>query len=233
MFAIFKREIKAYFTSVMIYIYFAIFILFTTMFFIETSLKPGTAILSETFSALFQCMIILVPLLTMRMFSEERRVKTDQLLLTSPVKLRDVVMGKYCAAMFVFLLTALLTLVFTVIMAGFSAVEWPFYFCNLTGLILVGSTFISIGLFISTLTESQIVAALITIAALFGWTIIEYFTSFNIPAVTKVVTYLSINVNYYDFTQGIYNIPSIVFFLSFSAAFLFLTLRGLEKRRWS
>ena len=226
---------KVYFISFVAYIFLTVFFLFSGITYYGSSLGSGTTDLSSTFLSMFQILIILVPFLSMRLFTEEKSQKTDQLLLTSPVKLTEIVMGKFLAAFSIFMIGALITLVYAVIMSFYSKVIWPVYFSNLIGILLIGATFISLGMFISVFSENQFTAAIFTIVIIFIWTLIDsvYITWGWLSWLNGVIGFLSLYRHYFNFTIGIFNFTSILFFLSFCFVFIFLTTRILEKRRWS
>ena len=233
--AIFKRELKAYFYSPMVYIYLTVFFFISGFLFLMSNLAMKTSNMSYVFSGVFTIIMIMLPLLTMRLFSDEKKLKTEQGLLTAPVSLSGIVFGKFFAAFCVFLTGMLVYIpyLFTLNkLAGKIAV--PSIICNFVGLILLRGAFISIGLFISSLTEFQIVAAILTfIVNLFLYMIDMLASSVSIDAVKKAMTAIGFYNRYTEFTQGILNVTSVVFFLSVIFIFNFLTVRILEKRRWS
>lgn len=235
MIAVLKRELSAYFKSVLGYVYLAIFLLFSGIYFFVTCLYGyGSSNLTYVFGNLFVIVIFLVPILTMRLWSEEKKQKTDQLLLTAPVKLTSVALGKYLAALCVFAIGLLITLVYAGLISFFADPGWPLVITNFFGLLLLGSTLISIGLFISSLTENQLIAAIVTFAIGLFIMMMDSLSSFiNIQFVTNIFNALSFNKHYSNLTSGVLNINDIIFFLSASFIFVFLNIRVLDKKRWS
>ncbi|MEG0457582.1 MAG: ABC transporter permease, partial [Oscillospiraceae bacterium] len=153
MVAIFKRELSSYFTSPIGYVFLGIFYVISGFFLFSTILS-GTTDMSFIFSGMFIVLVFLVPILTMRLLSEEKKQKTDQVLLTSPVNLFSIVIGKYLAAFTVFLCGLSITLIYALVLAGNStSFDWLVVFGNYIGIILLGGCFIAIGLFVSSLTE--------------------------------------------------------------------------------
>ena len=231
--AIYKRELKAYFTSPLGYIVTLIYVLmggvvFTILF------SNGSAELSTLFSIMYTFTLFLMPVLTMRLFSDELRMKTDQALFSAPVKIGSIVMGKYFAALTVFLLANSLTIVYQLVFSAYVSVEWLVYFDNVIGSLLLASALISIGLFISSLTESQMTAAMGSMSVSIVLMFIDMLGSYiDSNVLSTVVNWLSFSGRYNTFIVGIVDYANIAFFLSITAIFLFLTVRVQEKRRWS
>ena len=162
--AIFRREFVSYFTSPIGYVFLAIFYCAAGFFFTLSSIQQGTTELNTVFSMMMFVLIVLIPILTMRTFSEEKKNKTEQCLLTAPVTLGAIVFGKFLAAFLVYAMGVLITLVFAVVVAAISTPDWLLVFGNILGLILLGSAFISVGVFVSSLTENQVVSAVLSFA---------------------------------------------------------------------
>ena len=232
--AIFRREMSAYFTSPTAYIYLAVFNLFAGLFFTMNNLSYATTDMSGLFSSMFLIFLFLIPILTMRLMSEDRKQKTDQCLLTSSVSLTGIVLGKYFAALAVFAISLLTFLLYAVILAAFSPVVWSVIFGNILGVLLLGAAFISVGIFVSSLTENQVIAAIGGFVAMMLLYIIDMLASFiSNTTIQGLLNRLAFYSKYYEFTTGVFNFSSILFFISTAVIFLFLTVRVLEKRRWS
>ncbi len=233
--AIFKREMKAYFTSPIAYIFIAVFYLITAFYFVNMNLYGATTDMSYVFAGVFTIMMILLPLLTMRLFADEKKQKTDQCLLTAPVNLVEIVMGKFFAALSVFLVAMAIYIPYILVLLNLAgSVAWSSIIGNLVGLLLLGAAFISIGIFVSSLTEIQIVAAIISLIINFALYMIDVLAASVTWAPLKaVMVSIGFYNRYTEFTQGILNITSVVFFISAIFVFNFLTVRVLEKRRWS
>lgn len=232
--AIMRRELGAYFASPIGYIFLAVFYFFSGLYFFGMCLRYDSADLTPVFSSMLTIVLFLVPILTMRLLSEDKKHKTDQALLTAPVSLTGLVLGKFLAAVAVFLLSLCVILVYAVIIAVFTPPDWLSIFGNFVGLFLLGAAFISIGLFISSLTENQVIAATGGFAAALGLVLLDAVSGLvEQPLVQKIATGISFFTRYNDFTVGKFDLANIVFFLSVCAIFIFLTVRVLEKRRWS
>jgi len=234
--AVFKRELKAYFTTPLGYAVLIIVLLFGGLFFFTNNLYGGSASLQGVFEMLFfVSLLIVLPVLTMRLFSEERRQRTDQALFTAPTSITGVVLGKFFAALLVFALSVSITLVYAVFTAFQVVPDWAVIFGNYLGLVLMGGMVISIGMLVSSFTESQLASAIATFAVSFALLMVDYLTNLlsSNRVVVAVIDFLSINQRYYNFTVGSLNYADLVFFLSMQGLFLFLTVRALDRKRWS
>ncbi|WP_195276555.1 ABC transporter permease [Anaerotruncus rubiinfantis] len=232
--AIYKRELRSYLITPIGFVFLAIFYAIAGYYFFGYHLYGASADFSYMFSALFTFVIFITPLLTMRMFSEEKRYKTDQALLTAPVSLTSIVLGKYLASVTMFLAAQAVTLIYLVIVGTKGPVDYPVFFGHFIGMLLLGMALCALGMFISSLTESQIIAAVGGMGTGMLFMMIDSIGQMTgNPAAQKIFDFLSFYVHYKDFTSGILNIADILFFLSIAVLFCFLTVRVLEKRRWS
>jgi len=232
--AIFRREVLSYFTSPIGYIFLAAFYAFSAVFFADSALSAGSTDMSSMFESLMLILVVLIPILTMRTMSEDKKTKTDQCLLTAPVSLGGIVIGKFLAALLVYTCAVAVTVVYAIIVSGYADVDWLVIIGNVVGLELFGASFVAVGIFCSSLTENQIVAAVIsfiTTLALTMLTIVANMISWE-PA-QKVLSTLSFYDRYSGFTYGMFDLSNVLFFISAIAVFLFFTVRVLEKRRWS
>lgn len=233
--AIFRRELKAYFTSPIAYIFIAVFYIYTATFFASYNLYYGITDMSTSFTTAFTIIMILLPLLTMRLFTEEKRQKTDQCLLTAPVNLFSIVMGKFLAAVCVFLCAMAIYILYVITLVALAgSVAWATVIGNFVALLLLGASFISIGIFVSAMTESQVVAAVVSFFIIIVFYMIDVFAgNVQIEWLRNAMSAVGFYTRYYEFSTGIFSVPSIVFFISVIFVFNFLTVRALEKRRWS
>ena len=238
MFAILKREVCSYFTSPIGYVFIAVCMLTSGTTFAASSLSAGIADITPVFEFMFVVLMVFVPLLTMRLMSEDKRQKTDQLLLTAPISLVGLVAGKFLAAYAVFLLGILILPVYGVILSFYVDVTWITIWGNFTGLALLGGVYTALGMFISSLTENQTIAAVGSIFLNFALSLLNAILSF-IPerfindTMIEVFKGISVYDRYMSFTLGIFTTTNVLFFVSFIVVFIFLTGRIIEKRRWS
>lgn len=232
--AIFRRELLAYFTTPIGYIFLALFYAGSGLFFNMTALSSGSADMAYIFTLLIYVLLVVIPILTMRTLSEEKNQKTDQCLLTAPVSLGGLVMGKFLAAFLIFTLAVSITVVYAVVVSAFAQPDWTVVIGNIVGFLLLGSAFISIGIFVSSLTENQIVSAIISFAAMLLCYLLSAIAQI-IPVewLSNIISNLSFVDRYTGFTYGLFDLSNVLFFISATAVFLYLTVRVLEKRRWS
>jgi len=231
--AVYKKEMASYFRSPIGYMYIAIFMCLTPMFFSEINLAGQTSSMSGVFYYINIIYIFMTAILTMGMIAEERNRKTDHLLLCAPVKVTSIVMGKYLAAVSVLGITLVLSFVFPIIISMFGTMPLPRLISCYLGFALLWMLFISIGMFISSLTESQFTAAVATFAILFTLLMLENFIS-NIPTkwLADLVTACSPINRYNDFQLGIIFAGHIVYFVSLTGLFVFLTIQNVNRRRF-
>lgn len=232
--AIFKRELRAYFTSPIGYLFLAAMAAFEGSFFARMY-SAGYPDITYVFNQMYILTFLLIPVLTMRTMSEDRAHKVDQVLITSPVSLTGIVMGKFFATLTIFLSGYAMTVVYQIIIAFQDVtVNWLVFVGNLLGTAFMGSALIALGIFISSLTESQIAAAFGTFTLCLLISLLDYLASLvNLKVVTVIVTWISFVGRYNTFVEGIIDYSNVFFFVGFAAIFLFLTVRVLDKRRYS
>ncbi|MBS7397348.1 MAG: ABC transporter [Ruminiclostridium sp.] len=234
MFSIFKREFRAYFTSPLGYVFLAIFYAFSGLFFYIFSLSIGSTDISGVFLMMFIVLMVFVPLLTMRLLSEDKKQKTDQLILTAPVSLLSIVMGKFLAAYAIFVIGVAVMPVYGFVMSTFTTISWLPIWGNTVGLLLIGGIFVSVGLFVSSLTENKMIAAIGSFFVNLMILLMNTLTSALPSGIFKdVLASVSVYSRYSEITNGIFSLSSLIFFISVIFIFLFLTVRVLEKRRWA
>lgn len=231
--AILKRELRAYFFTPLGYVIIAVMYFFTAYYFFTYNLYGNTTDTTTLFSMLFSVAMFLVPVLTMRLLSEERRARTEQTLLTAPVSRAGIVVSKYAAALLVYLLAISGTLVMALVLQYYAQPDWPVVFGNFIGLFLLGAALIAICLLISAFTESQVMAAVGGFAVSLFLTLVDalYYVVQN-PSLRNLFAGLSFNDRYQGFTLGVLDVSSVCFFLSIAGLFVALTVVVLERRRW-
>jgi len=248
---IFKKELRLYFTSPVAYAVGTIFLLiagyffysifaFFTMASMQAMMNPAMArelnvtdsVLRPLFSNLSVILLLIMPLLTMRLIAEERRAGTIELLLTYPVRDGAVLAGKYLAALALYAMMIGLTLAYPAMVAYFAQLEWGPLLTGYLGLLLMGAMFLAVGLFASSVTENQIVAAVITFGVLLMFWVIGWSADAAGGAFGRVLAHLSILEHNESFSRGVLDTKDIIYYLNFTALALFLTLRMLEARRW-
>jgi ABC-2 type transport system permease protein len=176
--------------------------------------------------------LFLLPMVTMRTYSEEKRSGTIELLLTSPVTDVEIILGKFLGSVGLFAALLGVTLLYVGVLFGLGEPEWRPVFSGYLGLLLLGSCFLSAGLFISSTTKNQMVAGAATfVIALMFW-IINWFSDSAGPTIGPILNYLSITQHFDDFSKGVIDTKHVVFYLSFIAFGLFLTLKSVDSERW-
>ena len=239
MLAIYRREMGAFFTSGVAYVFLAVFWLVSGIFFYNGVIASGLADTSSMFSSMFYIVMFLIPVLTMKLLSEEKKNKTDQGLLTAPISLWDVVLGKYFAALTLFVIAESVIFIYAFIINYLGDVVWSTLLGNYFAMLFLGAAFIAVGLFISSLTENQMASAVVSLVAIFVIYLSEMLVSdfengkFIKKAIYKVVSSFAFYSRYIEFTRGVFSLPSVVFFISAAFLFNFFTVKVLEKRRWS
>lgn len=230
-----KRELAGLFYSPVAYLVLAVFAFVTALFFWPL-LSPGQlASMRSMMSTTVWLMVFVVPALSMRSFAEEVRTGSIELLMTSPVSDAQLVVGKWLGSL-VFLVVLLLPMVLqAVVMGVFSDPDWGPIATGLVGLALVGGLYLAIGVFVSALTGSQLIALLITILitglltiGLYALSGAQWLPTWLRPA----VVYLNVDQQYRDFAKGLIDTSNFVYFVSLAGLFLFLAVRAVESRRW-
>ncbi len=235
MLAIYKRELRSYFVSPIGYIFVAIFLIASGLLFSYCTLQAGTGSSVSTYLTLVMYMFIIVlPLLTMKLFSDEKRMRTEQLLLTSPVSLMGMVVAKFLAAYTVFAATYLISCLDFLVLYQYGTPNAAILLGSSLAILLAGGACIAIGVFISALTENQLIAALGTMAIIVFFVLTSILNGYIDNAVIRsVINWVSIMERFVNFTSGIFDFNAIVYYLSLSFVFLFLTVRVYDKRRWN
>ena len=235
MFAIYKRELRSYFVGVIGYAFLVIYLAIAGILFSYTTLFSMSSDVTSYFTMMLIFSAVALPLLTMKSFSEERKSKTEQLVLTAPVSLPAMVFGKFFASYTVFGAATIFTSFYFLFLIPYAQLQFAVLLGNLIALLLVGMVFISIGLFVSSLTENQLSAAIGTIAIILGFLAIGIVNIF-LPASYKlrfIFDALSIFTRFQAFVNGYFDFATVIYYLSVSAIFLWLTVRVYDRRRFS
>lgn len=231
--SILKREIRAYFQSPLGYVFIGTMSVFTGYYFYSYNLSVNTTDMETLFSLLFPVIMFMVPVLTMRLLSEDKRLKIDQQLFTLPLTKTGIVLGKYFSAVLIYTIAISFTMVAAVVMSFFGNVVWQEVIGNFIGLFLLGATLISICLFVSSLTESQVVAAVLGYVISMFLMLTDAFVYIVKNDVLKALFYgASIRKRYMPFTFGVLEFSGLVFFISTTVLFLCLTIAVLDRKRW-
>ncbi|PYM91035.1 MAG: ABC transporter permease [Candidatus Rokuibacteriota bacterium] len=249
---IFKKEMRLYFTSPVAWVVFTMFLLIGGYFFysifafytlasMQSAMNPAMgrdlnvtdSVMRPLFSNISVILLLLMPLVTMRLFAEERRSGTIELLLTYPVRDGAVLAGKYLAAFALYAIMIALTMLYPGIVVYFARLEWGPVLTGYLGLLLMGGTFIAVGVCASSLTENQIVAAITTFGVLLLLWVLGWSADYAGGTAGRVLQHLSLLEHNDSFAKGVLDTKDIIYYANFIVLALFLTLRSLEARRWN
>ena len=247
--AIAQRELNAYFASPIAYVLIGFFALLFGWFFyvplayfqqqsMNMGMNPTQALninqmlIGPTLMNTTVIMLFLFPLVTMRTYAEEKRSGTIELLLTSPVTDVQIILGKFLGAMLLYVAMLAVTLIHLGLLFIYGEPEWKPIATGYLGLLLMGGSFLSLGLFISSLTRNQIVAGIATFAVFLMLWVINWIGTFVGPTMQTVLTFLSLTDHFDDFAKGIIDTKHVIYYLSFMAFGLFLTAKSVDSERW-
>ncbi len=234
--AVLKREFRSFFSSVIGWIFLAAFFCVFNLYFVANNLAYGYPYLSYSLSSVVFILIIIIPILAMRSMAEDRRTKTDQLLYTSPVSIPKVILGKFLAMVCVLSIALGAVCVYPLFLSRFGTVPMAESYVAILGVWLFGCLAIAISLFLSSITESQVIAAVLSFAVLFLGYMMEGISSLvssSENVLTKVLNCLAIAAPLDNFNNGILDVAGIIYYVSGTILFLFLTCQIIQKYRWS
>lgn len=232
--AIFKRELKSYFASPVGYVVVAALAALYGFFYYQVMLTGASAYISEVYSSLYMFGMMIIPIITMKTMSEDRKNKTDQALLTAPISVTAIVMGKFLSAFALYAIPTVMGLLPALAMSTFSNPPWGIVIGNFISTLLYGGAMISIGVFISSLTVSQVIAAIATFVVSVALMFFDSLaTAFEGKFLGEVLSWLSFTQRNDVFTAGVFSIENCIFFISVMAVFIFFTARKVESRRWN
>lgn len=230
-----QRELAAFFFSPIAYVVLAVFLVVTGIFFVNDNFVPGgESSLRITFGNYLPVILVFIlPMLTMRLLSEEFRSGTIESLMTAPVSDADVVLGKFFGTLVFYLLMLGTTLLHVVLVAMYGTLDVGLVLASYLGLILLGGLYIAVGLFFSACTRNQVIAVICSFVLLAVFTFLaEYLAREQEGTLRVVLQHLSIVSHFQDFARGLVDTNHLIFFLSTTGLFLFLTVKVLESRRW-
>ena len=255
MLAIYRKEMRSYFINPIGYVYLGIFLVFSALLCCYTTIISGTYNTQNYFFFLIVSFIVLIPLLTMRLFAEERKMRTEQMLLTAPVSLTGMVLGKYFAALTMFVSGVLISCINFIPLYVIADAERAgtastiVHIGPVTGqivgsliaVLLLGAALIAVGTFISALTENQLSSAVVTIGVIAVMVLLNVFNLLTDAdgqpliasyVIRSIIDWISVLSRYSAFSNGLFDFASLLYYVSLAFIFLFLTVRVYEKRRW-
>lgn len=224
MWAVLKKELKTYFFSPIGYVFVGIFlVLFSILFYLTTIYQGQTTFQFMFCYAVIYSTVFLIPLLTMRMFAEERKNGTEQLLITSPRSMIAITLGKFFAAVAVILIAELLTFIYFAILCIFKTPDVPTVLTSMLGFLLLSMAYISFGMFISSLTENQVIAGIVTIAT--------FIATWLAPTISTKLTEISLMEKFYPFATGVFPITETIDLITLTGMFVILTMIVMKRRK--
>ncbi|MED9993054.1 MAG: ABC transporter [Oscillospiraceae bacterium] len=230
--AIYRKELGQLFHSMTGYICLAVFALLGGCFFVIYNLLQGNGDIRNYFSPMMSTVIFIIPVLTMRSYAEERRGRTDQLLMSAPVSMLSIALGKFFAIMTLFAVGLSFSLIYVIVLAQLGQFDFLVVLGNIVGMLVSASAFAAIGMLISALTESQIIACIVSYAVLLGlWLIGSAQSYITNEAAKALVGWLSISKRFAEFSMGIFDLATVVYYLSICAFFIYLVALITESRR--
>ena len=227
-----KKELKSYFDSPIAYIIITIFLLISGWFFFSDLFLVNQATLRNLFGIIPFIFMFFIPAITMRLISEEKKSGTIEILLTLPVKDHQIILGKFLAGLILISLAVILTLVYAFTLSGLGNLDFGSVVSGYLGLILLGATYLSIGIFTSSLTQNQIVAFIISFLIIFVLYLLDNVLIFMPGFLASVLEYLSVNYHFSNISRGVIDSRDVIYYLSLIFFFLFLAVRVLSSRKW-
>lgn len=233
MMSIYQKEMKTFFVSPVAYTISCIFLIIAGYIFAVIIFYTKEANLHVLFANLRFVLLLIAPILTMRLLAEEKKLGTDELLYTSPLTNYEIILGKYFATVTLYLIMLIFTLEFPIFLKIYGDPDMGPIYSGYLGLFLFGSAFISLGLFTSSITENQIIAAITSFGLLLMLWLISWATTF-IPVewLQDIFKSLSVTEHFNNFEKGIIDLGDVFYYLSFSFVFIFLTNQVTEAKRW-
>lgn len=231
---IFKKELAAYFNSPIAYIFIAVFLVVANWLFFQNFFIIGQASMRTYFSILPWVFLFLAPAITMRVWAEEKKSGTMELLMTLPVKDWEVVVAKFLSSLAFLTIVLLLSLTIPITISRLGNLDWGTIIGGYLGAILMGGAYLSLGLFISSLTKNQIIAFLIGLVSCFGVFIIgsEFVLQKLGPSIASLFQFIGVGSHFDNIGKGIIDSRDLIYYLSFIFIFLYLNAKSIESRNW-
>ena len=230
--AICRKELQHYFYAPTSYIAFAVYFMISGFFFGLFFLQSQTVDVRPLFGNMMMIYLFIIPLLTMRLVSDELRQGTDELLLTSPASITEIIFGKYIAAVIVQASLVVGTLIYPLIMSTFGELDKPVMWLSYLSLFLLGSALMAVGLFASSLTAHQMVSGIVAFSLMLLLWMIEWMGGSSQTVGKEILSQFSIIGRTANMQKGVVDLPDLLFYLSFIAVFLLLSIQLLERKRW-
>lgn len=230
--AICRKELQAYFYSPVAYVAFAFYFVITGLLFSLDFLNSQIVDVRPVFGSLMFIYLFIIPLLTMRLVSDELNRGTDELLLTSPASITEIIVGKYLAAFFVQLAIVVCSMVYPLVLSGFGKLDLPVMWLSYLSLLLLGSAMMAVGLFASTLSAHQMVAGIAAFAMLIVFWLLEWLGQSVLSSAKDYLGLFSISGRVINLQKGVFDISDVLFYITFIVVFVVLSIQVLERKRW-
>jgi len=227
-----KKELRSFFDSPIAYIVITIFLLISGWFFFSDLFLVNQASLRNLFNIIPFIFMFFVPAVTMRLIAEEKRSGTIEVLLTLPVKDYEIILGKFLAGLILIFVAVILTLVYTLVLSGLGDLDSGSVIAGYIGLMFLGATYLSVGVFTSSLTQNQIVAFITSFLIIFVLYMLDKVLIFVPNFLASFFEYLSVNYHFSNISRGVIDSRDVIYYLSLIFFFLFLAVRALESRKW-
>jgi ABC-2 type transport system permease protein len=227
-----KKELRSFFDSPIAYIVITIFLLITGWFFFSDLFLINQASMRNLFGIVPFIFMFFVPAVTMRLISEEKRSGTIEVLLTLPVRDHEIILGKFLAGLILICVAVVLTFVYTFTLSGLGDLDFGSVVAGYIGLIFLGATYLSIGVFTSSLTQNQIVAFITSFVIIFALFMLDKVLMFMPGFLVSFLEYLSVDYHFSNIARGVIDSRDVIYYLSIIFLFLFLAVRALESRKW-
>lgn len=231
MIAICRHDFQRFFRSPLGYVYLGVFAVIANLVYFAYCVLSSSSDLSSPFSFLLTVLLFMTPILTMRLLSEEYRQGTDRLLLTAPVHIWEIVLGKFFAALGAIVCCLLITVPWLIILICAGTPAWPTIIGCYIAILCASMVFLAIGLFLSSVTESQLIAAVLSFAVFLGLYLVDALSAAASGTLASILSWFSIFTRYDTFMSAQFSFSNVVYFLSLTVLFLFFTARVLERRR--
>lgn len=231
---IIKKELKNYFNSPLAYVFISIFLIITAWIFFTNFFLAGQLNMRSYFSILPWIFLFLIPAVTMRLWAEEKKLKTTELLFTWPIHDYEIVLGKFFASLLFLGITLILSLSMPISISFLGQMDWGVVISSYIGALLLGGAFLAIGLFISSLTDNQIIAFILAVATSFAFFIIgENFVLYVLPSfLLGLFQYLGLGYHFNSIGRGVLDSRDLIYYFSIILFFLYLNIRQTESRKW-
>lgn len=234
MLAIYKKELRSYFTTPLGYVFCGVFLAVSGFLMGMTTVYAGTVDVSSFYQLMIFACTVLVPVLTMKSFADERKMKTEQLLMTSPVSIFSMVLAKFLASYTVFAASIFAGCIYLLPLSRYGEMNNARTLGCVIAILLIGMCFTAVGIFVSSLTENTVTAAIGTIALLLVSVCASLFNGvINSYFIRQILSWISVYGRYTSFTYGIFDYSAVLYYVSLTTVFLFLTVRVFDRRRWA